>query len=252
MPLGHAAQLPQGVLHALAQTFKALREADRRRLPVRVRQHEVIDQVIETLALDGDVQAVHRREVGRAQPSRFVDLSEEDFLGRSLAATPALDVPLQRPQLRVGETPRILPLQLAEDRLGLQPRIEFQQTAHLGPNLLEGIGPGPPVMRRRDLAGQSAQTPVFTCCLVIHVCQHRCLALRLAIRHQAEQLLDLLVRDHRNPPCAKKLRVSLRTARAGKSNCRQPALLIVVGRIIVVATGKSNCRQTGVVVVAKQ
>ena len=63
MPLWHTAQLPQRVLQTFAQAFKALRKADRRRLPVRVRQDEVIHQVIERSAVDGHTELVHRREV---------------------------------------------------------------------------------------------------------------------------------------------------------------------------------------------
>jgi hypothetical protein len=63
MPLGQAAQLPQRILQALAQTLETLREADRHRLPVRVGQHEVIHQVVERLTADGHAQLVHRCEV---------------------------------------------------------------------------------------------------------------------------------------------------------------------------------------------
>jgi hypothetical protein len=126
MPLGHGAQLPQRVLQPLAQTLEALREADRRRLPVRVRQDKVVDQMVETLLLDRHAQFVHRREVRRAQPTWLMHLREEYLLGRPARATPELDVPLQRPQLVVGKTPRMAPLQLAEDRLRLQPRIAVE------------------------------------------------------------------------------------------------------------------------------
>ncbi|HEX2185771.1 MAG TPA: hypothetical protein VHN78_09730, partial [Chloroflexota bacterium] len=54
--LGHAAQLPQGVLQALAEALVALGEADGARLPVGVGQHEVVDQVGEGAALQGDAQ----------------------------------------------------------------------------------------------------------------------------------------------------------------------------------------------------
>jgi hypothetical protein len=43
MPLGHHAQLPQRVLQSFTQTLETLREADRRRLPVRIGQDEMID-----------------------------------------------------------------------------------------------------------------------------------------------------------------------------------------------------------------
>jgi hypothetical protein len=47
MQLRHASQFPQGVLQAFAETLVALGEAHRACLPVRVRQHEMVDQVIQ-------------------------------------------------------------------------------------------------------------------------------------------------------------------------------------------------------------
>jgi hypothetical protein len=43
MSLRHTTQFDERVLQALAQGLEALREADRRRLPVRVGQHEMVD-----------------------------------------------------------------------------------------------------------------------------------------------------------------------------------------------------------------
>src|SRR6185312_362027 len=95
--LRHAAQFPQGVLQALAETLVALGEANRARLPVRVGQDKVVDQVIEGRAGNGHTQVGAMREVAGAQSSGMVDLSEEYLLGRSKKGTPAFDVPLQRP-----------------------------------------------------------------------------------------------------------------------------------------------------------
>jgi hypothetical protein len=53
MHLGNAAQLGQGVLQAVAEALEALGEADGAGLPVRVGQHEVVDQVRKRLAVDG-------------------------------------------------------------------------------------------------------------------------------------------------------------------------------------------------------
>jgi len=144
MALGDAAQLDQGVLQSFAQGLEALREADRHRLPVRVGQHEMVDQVVERLPLDADSQLVHRGEIGGAQPAGFVDLAEEHFLGRTAARTPAADVSLQGPQLAVGEAAGMAALQFLEDRLGLKPGVDVEEFAHGGPDLLEGIGPGVP------------------------------------------------------------------------------------------------------------
>jgi hypothetical protein len=91
----HATQFPQGVLQALAETLVALGEADRSRLPVRVRQDEVVDQVIERRAGNGHVQIGAVREVAGAQPSGMMNLSEEHFFGWPGQGTPLLDASLQ-------------------------------------------------------------------------------------------------------------------------------------------------------------
>src|ERR1039457_7168791 len=118
MPLRHFAQFPNRVLQSLAQTFEALGIAHCPRFPVRVRQHEVINQVRETLPLDSDAQLFHVREVGRSQASRRVLLREEYFLGRPLGCPPTLYPALQRAQLPVLEPARPTPLQVLEHRFG--------------------------------------------------------------------------------------------------------------------------------------
>jgi hypothetical protein len=173
MPLGRHAQLPQRVLVSFAQALEALRKAHRRRLPVRVGQHKMIDQVVEAVSLDRHVQVVHRREVRRRQPARLMLLREEHFLRRPRLRTPTLDVPLQRPQLLVRELPRMPPLQLAENRLGLQPRIAFQKFADLVPDRLERVGPRHPSVRLGDFAGQLVQIAILPCRLFIHVREPR-------------------------------------------------------------------------------
>jgi hypothetical protein len=221
MPLGRRTQLPQRVLQTFAQALEALREADRRRLPVRVGQHEVIDQVIETQPLDRHLQLVHRGEVRGAQPARLVHLREEHLLRRPGLRAPALDVPLQRPQLAVSETARITPLQLGKNRLGLQARVAIEQCANLVPDRLERIGPRCPSVRLGDFAGQLAQIAVLACRLLIHVGEPRRPSDRAVVQEKPEQILDLLVGDHRKPPCAKSLRSVYADSCNGKSNCRR-------------------------------
>lgn len=104
----HAAQFGQGVLQAIAEALEALGEADAATLPVGVGQHEVVDQVRKRLAVDSHLQAAGVREVGSAQAARFVDLAEEDLLGRSVQGTPLLDVALQGAQLPFGKAAGIL------------------------------------------------------------------------------------------------------------------------------------------------
>jgi hypothetical protein len=95
MQLRDAAQLGQGVLQAVTEALEALGEADGSALPVGVGQDEVVNQMLEQLAGDGHVQTRRVREVGSTQPTRLVNLSEEDLLGRSVQGTPLLDVSLQ-------------------------------------------------------------------------------------------------------------------------------------------------------------
>ncbi len=186
MALRHTTQFGKRVLQALAQRLETLREADRRRLPVRVGEHEVVEQVMEALPLDRDAQVVHRGEVGGSQPAGFVDLGEEHFLRWAGNGAPAANMPLQRPQLVVRESAGLAPLQLLEDGLGLESGIGFQEFAHHGPDLREGIGPGPPGVRWGNLAGPLAPLAVFACGLLVHVGPPRRPGQRLAVGQQAE------------------------------------------------------------------
>jgi hypothetical protein len=207
VPLRHGPQLPQRILQPFAQALEALREADRHRLPVRVGQHEVVDHVPERLPLDGHAQVVHVREIRRRQPARLMHLREEHFLGRPRRGPPAPHLPLQRPHLPVGEPARVTPLQLPEDRLGLQTRLLSQQDANLRPDLGERIDPGRPVVRPGQRAGQLLPPPILACRLVVHVRPRRRHAQPLAGRQQPPQLPYLFVRDHRKPPCIRDLRI---------------------------------------------
>jgi hypothetical protein len=243
MPLRDAAEFEQRILQTRAEAFKALREADRRRLPIRVGQHKMVDHVVEALPLDAHAQVVHHGEIGGAEPPGLMNLGEEDFLGRTGTGTPATDVALQRPQLVVGEAARMAPLQFFEDGLGLQPGLGFEQLAHAAPHLREGIGTRAPGVGQDGFAGPFAELAIFACGLLVHVRPPRRLGQRFAVGQQAEQLLDLLVRNHRNPPCARKLRSAYGQQLPGKSNCRQPTAVIVVGAGNCRWAGKSNCRR---------
>ncbi len=236
VPRRHTAQLPQRILQTFAQALETLREADRRRLPVRVGQHEVIDHVLERLPLDRHTQIVHAREVGRRQPARLVHLSEEHFLRRPCRGPPTPHLPLQGPQLPIGEPARIAALQVTEDRLGLQSRLLLQHCTNLRPDLGERIDPGPPVVRPRQLAGQPPKPPILPCRLVVHVAPRRRHAQPLAGRDQPPQFAHHLVGNHRKPPCQKSLQQSTHSA-AARTGSRVPR----PGNLIVVS-GKSNCR----------
>jgi hypothetical protein len=137
--LRHAAQFRQGVLQTFAEALVALGEADRPRLPVRVSQYKVVDQVVERRAGDGHTQLGAVREIAGAQASGVMDLGEEYLLGRSLKGTPLLEAALQGPQLAIGEASRKAALQVGEQGLGLQSGIEFHLRFQLRPDLGEGV-----------------------------------------------------------------------------------------------------------------
>ena len=152
--VGRPAQFPQGVLQPLAEALEALGKTERSRLPIRVREHEVIDQVREGHVSDGHAELIAVREVAGAQPARLVDLTEEHLLGRALQRPPALDAPLQRPHLAVGEAARVLPLEMLQQGLGLQAGVDRQQLLQLGPDVGEGVGFRAPGVLHAYLARQ--------------------------------------------------------------------------------------------------
>jgi hypothetical protein len=218
--LWHAAQLRQRVLQPFTETLVALREAHRARLPVRVSQHEMVDQVIERQSLDGHAQTGAVREVAGAQPPRVMHLVEEHLLRRARQRSPLLDPPLQRPQLTVGELAGIAALQIDEQRLGLQTGVEAEHLLQLRPDRDERIGFGTPVPGHElDLAGQPAQLPVLAGGLRIEAGPGCCLLLGDPLPIEATQLADVQIADHREPPCLGFSTV-YECSPIGKSNCR--------------------------------
>jgi hypothetical protein len=160
---GDSSQFPQGVLQALAEALEALGEADGASLPVGVGQHEVIDHVVERLAEDGDAELGHTGEVRLGEPTRLVDLREENLLGRPFEGAPPFDPALQATELDVGETPWKTPLQVEEEGLGLEPRVEPEQFEKFGPDILERVLPGPPGVRDSPLTGERVGVAVLAC-----------------------------------------------------------------------------------------
>ena len=168
VPLRHLAQLPQGILQAFAQALEALREAHRSRFPVRVRQHEVIDQVRKTLPLDGHAQLFHVREVRGAQTTGMMLLREEHLARWTFRRAPLLHLPLQRAQLSILKTPRMDPLKMLEHRLGFKTRVGLQKPPNGFPHRAKRIGPCTPTWPRLQLARQTAYTPILPRCLRVH------------------------------------------------------------------------------------
>jgi hypothetical protein len=197
----HSPQFPQGILQPVAEALVALGEADRPRLPVRVRQHEVVDQVIERRTLDRHVQVGAVGKIAGRQPAGVMHLGEEHLLGRPLHGPPLLDVPLQGAQLSIGEAARETPLQVGEQRFGLQTGVEGQLVSELGPDVGERVGPGTPVaIHAFDLTGQLTQAAVLACRLGVDAGFGGRQLLGDAVTVEAEELAYLRIGDHRQPP----------------------------------------------------
>ena len=165
---GDSSQFPQGVLQAFAEALEALGETDGAGLPVGIGEHEVIDHVVERLAEDGDAELGHAGEVTFGEPAWLMNLGEEHLLGRSFEDAPEFDPPLQGPELDVGKPARKAALQVEEQGLGLEPRVEPEQFQELGPDVLERVLPGPPGMRDSPLTGERVGVAVLACRLPVN------------------------------------------------------------------------------------
>ncbi len=160
--LGNPSQFPESVLEPLAEALETLGKADCDSLPIGIGQDKVIDHVIKRLAGQRDLQVVHVREVGGTQLAGPVDLIEEDLLGRPLGGSPGFDLALQGAELDVGKPTWEAALKVLEKSFGLEPGIELQQIAKLGPHILERILPGPPGSGGDRFTGQAIRLPVLS------------------------------------------------------------------------------------------
>ena len=201
--LRHAAQFPQCILHPLAQALQTFREAEGPRLPVGVRQHEMIDQVVERTAVDGHAQVGTVGEVAGRQPTGMMHLGKEDLFGRSALGPPPLDPPLQGPQLAVGEAAGEATLQVGKQGLRLQSRVDLQLRFEFGPDLGEEVRMRAPVpVHDPDLAGQLAEPPILAGRLGIHADAGRRHLFGNPLSVETTELPHLLIGDHREPPCS--------------------------------------------------
>jgi hypothetical protein len=196
VPFGDPSQFPQGVLQPLAEALEGLGEADGAGLPVGVGEHEVIDQVVERLAEDGDAELGHAGEVALGEPSRLMDLGEEDLLGRSFEDSPLFDPTLQATELDVGEAARKPPLQVEEEGLGLEPRVEPEQFQQFGPDILERVLPGPPGMRDSSLSGKRVGVAVLAGRLLVDLGPIGGVGERIFGLEQLPQPPELTIGDH--------------------------------------------------------
>jgi len=196
VPFGNPSQLPQGILQPLAEALEALGEADGAGLPVGVGEHEVIDHVVERLAEDGDAELGHAGEIRFGEPTRLMDLGEEDLPGRPFEGSPPFDPPLQAAELDVGEPPRIPALQVEEEGLGLEARVELEQFEEIGPDILERVLPGPPGVRDSSLTGQRVGVTVLACRLLVDLGPIGGVGERVFGLEQLPQPPELTIGDH--------------------------------------------------------
>jgi hypothetical protein len=169
----YAAEFPQSVLQTLAEAGETLGEAQRRMLPVRVGQHEVVDHVRERLTRDRHAQRRHVGEVRRPEPTGFMHLAEEDFLGGTVLGFPLPHPPLDRPLPRLPVLARMFPHQPLQQSLGLQRRLALQLLFQERPDTGQRIDAGSPGARFARFAGQLPLVAIFACGLAIHARFHR-------------------------------------------------------------------------------
>lgn len=225
---GDSSQFPEGVLQTFGEALEALGEADGAGLPVGVGEHEVIDQVVERLAEDGDAELGHAGEVALGETSRLMDLGEEHLLGRPFEGPPLFDPPLQATELDVGEPSRIAALQVEEEGLGLEARVEPEQLEEFGPDVLERVLPGPPGMGDSSLTGEQVGVAVLAHRLLVEVGPVGGVGECGFGLEQLPQPPELTIGDHPLAPVSREPKWdSLPGSGAGNSNDRWPGKIIV-------------------------
>jgi hypothetical protein len=221
VPPRNSSQFPQGVLDSFGEALEALGEADRAGLPIGVGEHEVIDQVVERLAEDGDADLGHAGEVTRGEATRLVNLGEEDLLGRPFEGPPLFDPTLQTTELNVGESAREAALQVQEKGLGLEARIESEQVKKFGPDVLERVLPGPPGVGDSSLTGERVGVAVLACRLLVEAGPIGDVGECGFGLEQLPQPPELTIGDHPFAPVSKEPKWdSLPGSGAGNSICR--------------------------------
>jgi hypothetical protein len=159
--------------------------------------------MVEGLAVDGHLQIPTAGEVAGAESAWVVDLVEEDFPGRSLRRTPGLDASLQGADLSAGEASGEAALQVGEQGLGLEARVEFETLDHLGPEVSEGVGASAPgsFHDRLYLAGQPHEAAVLARGLGVEAGLERGQTLGQSLGVELQEATNLKIGDHPEPPC---------------------------------------------------
>jgi hypothetical protein len=224
MAARHASQFPQGILQTVGQRLERFRGAKGHGFPVGVGEHEVIDQVLEALAEDGDTQRVHAGEIRGRQVAGVMHLAEHDRPRLTRRGPPALNAALEGAALALGQPPGMFLLEPVKQRFGLQARLRFEPFLGLLPQVGQRILPGPIGARPLLRTGQSTQCAILACRLLVHSGPPGSDRQALVGLQVLKQFSNLSIRDHRKAPCCKELRVWSIHAKIGNSNCRWPRL----------------------------
>ena len=94
-------------------------------------------------------------------------LCEEHLLGRPFAGAPLFDPALQATELDIGEASRKASLQVVEQGLGLEPRVEPELRDEFSPDVLDRVLPGPSGMGDAPLTGERVGVAVLACRLLV-------------------------------------------------------------------------------------
>ena len=204
----HSANRLQTRLHPLGERLQALREAHLHRFPVRVRQHQVKQQMRKDFAGDRHLERIGVREVRLAVLRRLPALLEHHLALGTVLAAPAGNVPLQGSHLPGLVAARMALDQHLEQRLGLQRRVALELRLDPVPILGKRIRACTPTPRPLQMARQAAAPLVVAQRPHAHAGARRRQLLRHPSRAFATHQLHLTVglhgpsvrRDHETTP----------------------------------------------------
>jgi hypothetical protein len=109
-----------------------------------------------------NAQCSHMGLVRLRHLAGMMHLGERDFLGRAFQSPSAFDVPLECPELPVGELAGKTVLQIIEQSLRFKTGICYEMVANLGPMIFKGVNPGSPWSILREFARLSACLQILT------------------------------------------------------------------------------------------
>lgn len=206
MPLWHSTEFPERFLNTRTECFKRFGKAQRYRFHITVRQGAVVQRVIESRSGDRDPQLIADREVTGRQPSRMMDLAEEDHLAWTVKASPLRHTPFERSSSGIRKPTHVFPLQPVEQGLRFELRLCFQSLLHFAPNSLEWIDSRAVVSSRFPLRRQTHVIAILTRGFLTHL-GHPCRSgQRSAQPEQSPKFLDVSILDHRKLHVIRELR----------------------------------------------